>query len=143
MQSHHLLPEKSPAISTAVVLLLLLVWFASALAQDDQSTVSVNVTPQEAAKLLKENPDIIVLDVRTPVEFYVAHIENAININYYSFSFRSQLAELDRSKTYLVHCRTGVRSSKTIPIMIELGFTHIYHMEDGFRAWKKAKLPTT
>jgi len=83
------------------------------------------------------------LDVRTPLEFRVSHIDNAININYYSLSFKEQLEKLDPTKTYLLHCQRGVRSGKTIPIMQEVGFTKIYHLNKGFKAWKSAELPTT
>lgn len=127
----------------ARVLLVSLSTATYALAQSGLTESPLDVMPEEAAQLLKDNPDIVVLDVRTPVEFYVSHIENAININYYSFSFKSQIEQLDRSKTYILHCQTGVRSGKTIPIMTEAGFTSIYHLNDGFRAWKQANLPTT
>lgn len=116
----------------------------SALSVADESADGFlkDLTAEAAAELIKENPDIVVLDVRTPVEFTLSHIENAININYYSFSFKSKLAKLDKSKTYIMHCQTGVRSGKTIPIMQKLGFSKIYHMNGGFSEWKKAKLPT-
>lgn len=138
----------SRAASTTVtfILLILCVLFAgvdAASADDRLNDGPVDVTPTEAVQLLNENPDIVVLDVRTPVEFYISHIENAINVNYYSFSFKSKLKQLDRSKTYLLHCQTGVRSGKTIPLMIEAGFSRVYHLNHGFKAWKQANLPTT
>lgn len=131
------------SILVCTVFILTLVAAATTFAQSTLSSGPVDLTPQEAAQLLQENPDIVILDVRTPVEFYVSHIENAININYYSFSFKSKIKKLDPNKTYLVHCQTGVRSGKTIPIMVEAGFTRVYHLTDGFKAWKDASLPTT
>lgn len=117
----------------------------SALAGADESIEPFlqDVSAKEAANLIEENSDIIILDVRTPLEFRVSHIENAININYYSFSFKEQLEKLDPTKTYLLHCQRGVRSGKTIPIMQESGFTKIYHLNKGFKAWTNADLPTT
>ena len=100
-----------------------------------------HVTAVEAASLVQDNPEIVILDVRTPVEFKIGHLENAININYYSFSFKKQIAKLDRNKTYLVHCQSGVRSGKTMPLMLEAGFTNLIHMDGGYGAWKRAKLP--
>ena len=77
----------------------------------------LDVTVEEAAELIADNPDIVILDVRTPREFKRSHIENAINIDYHSFSFKSKIRKLDRDKTYLIHCQSGVRSGKTIPLL--------------------------
>lgn len=126
----------------ALIVLLSALPFTASAQSDDQPAV-IDLTPEEAQQLIAENPDIVILDVRTPVEFLVSHIENAVNVNYYSFSFRKKIKQLDRSKTYLVHCQTGVRSGKTLPIMLEAGFTNIYHLTDGFKAWSDADLPTT
>ena len=62
-------------------------------------------------------------------------------MNYYSRSFEEQLDKLDRKTTWLVHCRTGVRSGKTLPIMKELGFESIIHLDGGIVAWTDAGQP--
>ena len=130
---------------TNIGLMLVLTLGLSALAHADDSkdTFLQDVSAKAAAKLIEENPDIIILDVRTPQEFQASHIHNAINVNFYSSSFKEQLKKLDPSKTYLLHCLRGVRSGKTIPIMQDVGFTKIYHLNKGFKAWKNAELPTT
>jgi len=107
----------------------------------DQKVVVQHVNPAEAAKLIEENPDYVILDVRTPVEFKHSNIENAVNINYYSFSFKKKIAKLDKDKTYIVHCQSGVRSGKTMPIMLRAGFKNLIHMDGGMKGWKQAKLP--
>lgn len=107
----------------------------------DDAVVVLHVNPAEAAQLIEENPDFIVLDVRTPIEYKHSKIENAVNINYYSFSFKKQIEKLDRDKTYIVHCQTGVRSGKTLPIMLRAGFKNLIHMDGGMKGWKQAKLP--
>jgi len=53
-----------------------------------------HITPQEAFTLIQENqdnPDFVIIDVRTPEEFAEEHIENAINIDYRSETFRTSL----------------------------------------------------
>ena len=54
---------------------------------------------------------------------------------------KAKLAKLDRKKPYLVHCASGGRSGKSMQLFRDLGFTRVYHMNDGFRGWEKAKLP--
>jgi len=105
-----------------------------------------NVSPAEAAKLMKENgpdPEFVVLDVRTPKEYRDGHLEGAVMIDYRSNGFREKLETLDRGKTYLVYCRTGRRSGSAISMMEEMGFTRIYHLSDGIKVWKEKGFPTT
>ncbi|HEX3035730.1 MAG TPA: rhodanese-like domain-containing protein [Thermodesulfobacteriota bacterium] len=105
-----------------------------------------NITPEEAHVLIqknKDNPDLVILDVRTPEEFAEGHIENALNLNYYSETFREDLNKLDKDKTYITHCRSGSRSGKTIDMMKELGFKEAYNMTGGFVGWEEKGFPTT
>jgi len=105
-----------------------------------------NVTPREAFNLIQDNqnnPDFVIIDVRTPQEFAEEHIENAINIDYYSETFRDELNNLDKNKTYLVYCRVGRRSRNALDIMAELNFREAYNMLDGINGWKAEGLPTT
>lgn len=101
----------------------------------------IHVTAADALQLVEENSELIVLDVRTPIEYKRGHIKGAININYYSFSFKEKIAALDRDKTYLVHCATGVRSGRSLPIMLEAGFNNLLHMDGGFKLWKQSGHP--
>ena len=105
-----------------------------------------DITPQEAFALIQNNqnnPDFAIIDVRTPEEFAGEHIENAINIDFRSESFWDELNKLDKNKTYLVYCRSGVRSGNALDIMAELNFREAYNMSGGIIAWKAEGLPTT
>ncbi len=104
-----------------------------------------DVTIQEAYALImdnKGNGNFVILDVRTPQEYASGHLEDAINIDYNSPTFQESLATLDKDKTYLLHCRTGSRSSKAFEIMKEMDFKKIYHMIGGIVAWISEELPT-
>lgn len=95
-----------------------------------------DISTEKAHGMLKKNPDWIVLDIRTSSEYTRGHIKGAKNINYRSWSFKSQLAKLDKSKTYIVHCASGNRSGRSMPIFKALKFKKIYHMNKGYRGWK-------
>ena len=77
------------------------------------------ITWQEVESL-KDNKDIFVLDVRTNEEFESGNYENAIHIPL--DDLRKKLNELDKSKTYLVYCRTGLRSYIACRILTQNGF---------------------
>ena len=105
-----------------------------------------DITAQEAFILMQNNqynPDFVIIDVRTPEEFAEGHVEKATNIDYYSETFRDELNNLDKNKTYLVYCRSGNRSGNALNIMAELNFREVYNISGGIIAWKAAGLPTT
>lgn len=82
--------------------------------------------------------DVIVLDVRTPVEVEQGNIPGAIHIDYYDDNFQQELEELDKSKAYLVYCKSGGRSNDAAVRMINMGFSKIYDLEGGIAAWLEA-----
>ncbi len=89
----------------------------------------VEISVAEAQKLMQENktnPNFVILDVRTPTEFAEEHLKGAVNINIYDDHFEKNLGELDKKKTYLVHCHAGVRCFMAAEVMEEIGFTKIY-----------------
>jgi rhodanese-related sulfurtransferase len=105
-----------------------------------------DITTDQASTLIEENqnnPDFVILDVRTPAEFDSGHIENAINIDYYSDTFQDELDSLDKDKTYLIYCEVGGRSKDALAIMKGLGFMEVYNMLDGINQWQADGLPTT
>lgn len=102
-----------------------------------------NLQVPEAAKLLKENPAVIVLDVRTPEEFLAGHLAGATNVDYQGATFQAKLGQLDPAKSYLLHCATGRRSAKARDLMVKMNFKDIYHLEGGIVAWQKAGQPVT
>ncbi len=113
---------------------------------ETQIQIIENITPEEAYILIlesKDNPNFVILDVRTPEEFLGEYIENAVNLDYYSDTFKNDLDKLDKNKTYLIYCRSGRRSENALNIMKELDFREVYNMSGGIIKWKSEGLPTT
>ena len=105
-----------------------------------------DITTQEAFDLIQENEgnaDFVILDVRTAGEFAEGHVENALNIDYYSETFEDELNQLDKTKTYLVYCRSGGRSRSAVDIMEGLNFREVYHMLGGIVQWQAEEMPTS
>lgn len=99
-----------------------------------------DITVEQAKELIETNPSLVILDVRTEWEFGNGHIEEAINIPV--DDLQGKLGELNRNDEILVYCRTGVRSSRAMQILIENGFTKVYNMLGGIEAWKQAGYTT-
>lgn len=112
--------------------------FVSPFALAGENAVDVTyVSAAQAQALLTSHQDLIVLDVRTKGEFNRGHIEGAVRNNYFSTKFKKRLRALDKTKPYLVHCKSGHRSERVVKIMVKEGFTDITHLDGGYDAWKK------
>jgi phage shock protein E len=94
----------------------------------------INLDSSMFAKKIAES-DVVVLDVRTPEEFNSGHIPNAINIDIYSDYFNSDIAALDKSKSYAVYCRSGKRSVDASSEMDVIGFKTTYNLTGGIIEW--------
>lgn len=109
----------------------------------DKPGSSTKITHLDAVAAGKSlSGDVIVLDIRTPTEFAEGHIEGALNIDFNADDFADNIGKLDKSKEYLVHCRSGGRSGRSLPTFESLGFEKILHLDGGMLAWVEAGLST-
>jgi rhodanese-related sulfurtransferase len=102
------------------------------------------ISAAEAHSMVQQNAgksDFIILDVRTPLEYAGGHLAGALLIDFNSGSFRTEVDKLDKSKRYLVYCRTSNRSGQAVAVMKELGFKEVYDMDGGIVAWEAAGYP--
>jgi rhodanese-related sulfurtransferase len=109
----------------------------------DSSPVAI-IEVSSAQAYVSEQQDALILDVRTPAEYDLSHIPDALNLNVQDESFAETASKLDRDKTYIVHCTKNPadgRSSRALATLLELGFKNLYSLEGGYVAWKDANLP--
>ena len=98
------------------------------------------ITVQDFVELRNQEPDqIAVLDVRELGELAGGVIEKSVCIPLGKLT--SRLAELDREKLLVVHCKGGYRSSIATSLLRRAGFRDIANLIGGFDAWKTADLP--
>ena len=82
--------------------------------------------------------EVIVLDVRTPKEVAQGKIKSdALVMNFFEDDFiQKATSQLPKGKKVYVYCRSGKRSGKTVIQLRELGYSKIYNVEGGIKAWK-------
>ena len=81
--------------------------------------------------------DAIIIDVRTPHEWDHGIIPGAIMLDFMEqSSFANKINQLDKSKIYLLYCRSGMRSSYACKLMDSLGFKETYNLLGGIISWK-------
>ena len=115
-------------------LIALLVTGLSACAQSSGSNLDVS----QVSQMILDKENIVLIDVRTPEEFQEGHLEGAKLINFYDANFQEEVKKLDASKKYVVYCRSGGRSSKSVSAMKKIGFKDVYNMSGGVLAWQRA-----
>ncbi|MHA7942988.1 rhodanese-like domain-containing protein [Formosa sp. 3Alg 14/1] len=119
------------------ILILITVLCTNLMVSQEKST---SLSVDEFSKIMSEQPELMVVDVRTPEEFDSGHLEGAINYNWKSEDFNNQISDLDKSKEVLIYCRSGARSAKAAEKMRSEGFTTVYELKGGLIDWKKENM---
>ena len=92
------------------------------------------ISMEEAVKMMEEESDYIILDVRRPDEFAEKHIPNAINVPNETIG-KDEIPELpNKEQMILVYCRSGNRSKQASEKLVKLGYTNIYEF-GGINDW--------
>ena len=109
----------------------------SSCARSDTGKGYREITMDEAAIMMEEETNYIILDVRRADEFAEKHIPGAINVPNEAIG-DSEIPELpDKSQLILVYCRSGNRSKQAAKKLVALGYTNIVEF-GGILDWKGA-----
>ena len=92
-----------------------------------------NITTKDLKKKLTAGEPLLILDVRTDLEFRRRHIEDAKWIPLNELAGRYQ--ELDPAQVTVVVCEHGVRSLNACHFLAQVGFQNIYNMLGGMSLW--------
>ena len=95
-----------------------------------------NVDIVEFKKLAKQK-NTVILDVRAPRELKAGKIKGAKNINFNGEQFQQQIEKLDKSKKYLVYCRSGMRSAHASSKMAKIGIEEVFNLKGGYMMWSR------
>lgn len=98
-----------------------------------------DVEVAQARELIKNNPGIFILDVRTPEETGQGFIEGAQFADINNPDFPQKIEALDSTKTYIVYCAIGGRSKTAAGYMHSKGFKNVYNLIGGYSAWTAIK----
>ena len=102
-----------------------------------KETISVDQFDQK----LSVTPGAQLIDVRTPDEYTGGHLKAAVNMDFNSDDFETQVGKLDKSKPVFVYCLSGGRSSRAANKLADMGFLNVYNMDGGIMKWRSAGKP--
>lgn len=113
------------------------------LSQQNAALTTTGALPLEIsvqrAYELTQNPNTVLLDVRTQEEWNEYHAINAIHIPLDELEARA--SELPQDKEIVVICRSGNRSQTGRDILLQAGFQRVTSVNGGLLAWSQAGYP--
>jgi len=89
------------------------------------------------SEFLELSDDFELIDVRTKSEYESGFIESALNIDFFSDSFETDVLSLNKNSKIILYCRTNNRSAKTANLLKKNGFKDISVIEGGITDWVK------
>jgi len=120
----------------AAILLAAAVFFSATAARAGVPTADAD---EIRALLASEPGSVLVLDVRTPGEFALGHIPEAVSIPMSDIPWR--LGEIPREKKIVAVCASGARSGAVTDYLIEQGYPWVKNYAGGMVDWARKKLP--
>lgn len=94
----------------------------------------LQITQDEAKKMMGEEGNYIILDVRTESEYAEGHIPDAICIPNETIDENITEQLQDQEQVILVYCRSGNRSKQASEKLANLGYSNIYEF-GGINTW--------
>ena len=114
---------------------------------DDDRGEAFEIYPGDVVNKIKNNEDVILVDVRTPEEYETIHLEDALLLPVQELSQQSLnevgLGENMKDKEIILYCRSGARSKTAYDIMNSLGYTNIKSVAGGMIHWEEDNYPFT
>jgi rhodanese-related sulfurtransferase len=98
-----------------------------------------DLSPQEASEALAADPELRVLDVRTPREHQSHRLAHSVLVPVQELQRR--IGELDPAGKWLVFCEHGRRSLTACHFLQQAGFTDVRNLSGGIANWVACGLP--
>jgi len=99
--------------------------------------MSFDISPAEYEILKSHYPEVVLIDVREEDEYEAHAIQGSILKPLGELDAWS--SQLDKSKHYVVHCRSGVRSLTAVTALLSKGFNKVQNLTGGILAWERYK----
>jgi thioredoxin 1 len=117
----------------------LLVALVGLVSCSDKTQESNLLSPQDFQN--RFTPDVTLIDVRTPEEFTTGNLPNSLNLDFRNPEFMKNISLLDKNRTYLIYCASGVRSGQALEKMQKEGFKNVFALKGGLKSWQEEGMP--
>lgn len=93
--------------------------------ENEREANEVNISMEEAKKMMDRETGYVILDVRTESEFAEGHIPNAVLIPYDKMEVEAEKILPNKEQLIFVYCRSGNRSKIAEKTLVEIGYTNV------------------
>jgi len=107
------------------------------LVNDSKSRIN-EVSVPETQKRIRENPPAKLIDVREDNEWQAAHAAGAIHLGKGIIERDIETTVPDKSTELILYCGGGYRSALAADALQQMGYTNVFSMAGGWKAWKEA-----
>jgi rhodanese-related sulfurtransferase len=90
---------------------------------------------------LKTNPEAKLVDVREDNEWNTAHAAGAIHLGKGIIERDVEVTIPGKETEVILYCGGGYRSALAADVLQEMGYTNVYSMAGGWKAWKESDAP--
>jgi adenylyltransferase/sulfurtransferase len=90
------------------------------------------ITVNELKRRIDAGEDLFILDVREPFEYQIANIGGKLIPQN---EVAQRLAEIDRAREIIVHCKAGGRSQRIAEFLKQSGYPDVVNVAGGILAW--------
>ncbi|HEX3143712.1 MAG TPA: rhodanese-like domain-containing protein [Pyrinomonadaceae bacterium] len=108
---------------------------------NDAKTRVKEVTVAETRDRLKQNPDAKLIDVREDKEWDAAHAAGAIHLGKGIIERDVETTVPDKSTELILYCGGGYRSALAGDVLQTMGYTNVFSMAGGWKAWRESDAP--
>ena len=109
---------------------------------NDSKTRIREVTVAETQQRLKENPDAKLIDVREDNEWQAGHAAGAEHLGKGIIERDIEEKVPDKSTEVILYCGGGYRSALAADVLQQMGYTNVFSMAGGWKAWKESGAET-
>ncbi|MEK6335575.1 MAG: rhodanese-like domain-containing protein [Acidobacteriota bacterium] len=110
---------------------------------NDAKTRIREVSVAEAQARLAENQNALLIDVREDNEWQVAHAEGAEHLGKGIIERDIETTVPDKTTELILYCGGGYRSALSSDALQKMGYTNVWSLAGGWKAWKAAGAPVS
>jgi rhodanese-related sulfurtransferase len=99
------------------------------------------VTVEETKQRMKANPDAKLIDVREDNEWDDSHAAGAEHLGKGIIERDIEATVPDKATELILYCGGGFRSALAADVLQTMGYTNVFSMAGGWKAWKEANAP--
>ena len=108
-----------------------------ALVNDAKSRIR-EVTVAETQQRLEQNSSAKLIDVREDNEWEAAHAAGAMHLGKGIIERDIETTVPDKATELILYCGGGYRSALSADVLQKMGYTNVYSMAGGWKAWKES-----